>query len=165
MEQDTKKAELEKKLNTISNVTNSLNSQLKYYYNKETNILEELEKIENLRKDTTRYKDYLKGLDKEYKTNCAKKIKETPLLLALFQEFVQQTYTSSKFYELIHKTKILISDDLNKTLNDEQKNMLEQWKYCEDRILDDMIEQAFIYGYSMAVQFRDEAIKQYPNKT
>lgn len=42
--------------------------------------------------------------------------------------------------------------------------MLEQWKYCEDRILDDMIEQAFIYGYSMAVQFRDEAIKQYPNK-
>lgn len=41
MEQDTKKAELEKKLNTISNVTNSLNSQLKYYYNKETNILEE----------------------------------------------------------------------------------------------------------------------------
>ena len=48
---------------------------------------------------------------------------------------------------------------------DEQKDLLEQWQYCEDRILDDMVEQAFVYGYATAVELREEAIKQYPPKT
>lgn len=31
-------------------------------------------------------------------------------------------------------------------------------------MLEDEIEQAFIYGYAMAVQMKDEAIVQYPAK-
>lgn len=104
-----------------------------------------ISKIEEMQKDENKYKDYLEGLDEEFETNCKNRIKETPLLLSLFQEFVQQIYRPSKLYKLAHKTKQIIDDELRNTLNKEQKNLLEQWQFCEDRILDDMIEQAFIF--------------------
>ena len=78
---------------------------------------------------------------------------------------MQEIYRPSKMYKLAAKTKNIINDELLKTLNEEQKNLLEQWQYCEDRILDDMVEQAFVYGYATAVELREEVIKQYPPKT
>lgn len=78
---------------------------------------------------------------------------------------MQQVYRPSKMYWLVAKTKEIINQELIKNLNDEQKDLLEQWQYCEDRILDDMIEQAFVYGYATAFELREEAIKQYPPKT
>lgn len=104
-----------------------------------------ISKIEEMQKDENKYKDYLEGFDEEFEINCKQRIKETPLLLSLFQEFVQQIYRPSKLYELARKTKTIISDELINTLDNEQKELLEQWQYCEDRMLDDMIEQAFIF--------------------
>ena len=74
---------------------------------------------------------------------------------------MQEIYRPSEMYKLAAKTKNIINDELLKTLNEEQKDLLEQWQYCEDRILDDMVEQAFVYGYATAVELREEAIKQY----
>lgn len=65
---------------------------------------------------------------------------------------------------LATKTKSIIKEEILKSLNEEQKNLLEQLQQCEDRILDDMIEQAYVYGYSTAVTLRDEALKQYQPK-
>ena len=58
----------------------------------------------------------------------------------------------------------MIKEDLSQTLDEREQDLLEQLQLCEDRILDDMTEQAFIYGYAIAMQSRDEAVKQYPSK-
>lgn len=118
-------------------------------------------------KRENKIKNYLEGFDEEFETQTKERIKETPLLINLFNNFVQQIYRPSKLYKLAIKTKNNIYEEMQKTFTEEQKQLLEQWKFCEDRILDDMIEQAFIYGYAMNSQMNDEAIKQYPieNKT
>lgn len=145
MEQENSKEALEKRLSDIGKVKNTLKSRLDKFSNEESNIMQQLQEIEKLQNDENKYNDYLEGLDEEFDTNCKNRIKETPLLLSLFQEFVQQIYRPSKLYKLAHKTKQIIDDELRNTLDKEQKNLLEQWQFCEDRILDDMIEQAFIF--------------------
>ncbi len=112
-------------------------------------------------------KDYLEGFDEEFETHIKERIKETPILINLFNNYIQQIYKPSKIYKLAIKLKNNIYEEMEKTYTKEQKQLLEQWQYCEDRILDDVTEQAFIYGYAMSCQIRDEAIKQYPieNKT
>lgn len=107
-------------------------------------------------------KNYLEGFDEEFQTHTKERIKETPLLINIFNEFIQSIYRPSKLYKLALKTKNDIYEEMNKTFTEEQKQLLEKWKYCEDRILDDKAEQAFIYGYAMCSQMKDEAIKQYP---
>lgn len=145
MEQENSKEVLEKRLSDIGKVKNTLKNRLDKFSNEESNIMKQLQEIEKLQNDENKYNDYLEGLDAEFETNCKNRIKETPLLLTLFQEFVQQIYRPSKLYKLAHKTKQIIDDELRNTLDKEQQNLLEQWQYCEDRILDDMIEQAFIF--------------------
>lgn len=113
-------------------------------------------------KRENKIKNYLEGFDEEFETHTKERIKETPLLINLFNNFVQQIYRPSKLYKLVIKTKNNIYEEMEKTFKEEQKQLLEQWKFCEDRILDDMLEQSFIYGYSMSCQLREEAINQYP---
>lgn len=160
MEQENQKQELEKQLNTLYKVKDTLYSNIKEVYKDQNKILKQIQEIEQARKKD--YKDYLEGFDEEFETHTKERIRETPLLLALFNEFIQQVYRPSKIYKLAKETKSIINTELTKFLNDEQKNLLEQWQYCEDRILDDMVEQAFIYGYATSVQLRDDAVKQYP---
>lgn len=107
-------------------------------------------------------KNYLEGFDEEFKTHTKNRIQETPLLLKLFNDFIQRIYRPSKVYKLALKNKNEISEKLNKTLTEEQKQLFKQWQYFDDEILFDLTEQSFIYGYSMCCQLRDEAIKQYP---
>ena len=38
-------------------------------------------------------KNYLEGFDEEFKTHTKNRIQETPLLLKLFNDFIQQIYT------------------------------------------------------------------------
>ena len=121
-----------------------------------------IKKLENLKQQKEEnYKNYLVGFDEEFKTHTEQRIKETPLLLSMFKKFLQEVYRPSRIYKLAIKTKNMIKEDLLKTLNDEQKDKIEQLQLCEDRILEDIIEQAFIYGYATAVELREEAIEHY----
>lgn len=127
---------------------------------KKDNTKTNKKEIESKREN--KIKDYLEGFDEEFETNIKERIKETPLLINLFNDFVQQIYKPSKLYKLAIKTQNDIYEEMKKTFTEEQKQLLEQMKYCQDIILNDMLEQSFIYGYSMSCQLREEAIKQYP---
>lgn len=162
MEQEQKKQEIEKQINIIDRLKNNLYSRINEFNKEEQELIKHLDNLEQQKKE--KYKNHLEGFDEEFETHTQLRIKETPLLLALFNEFVQEIYRPSEMYKLAAKTKNIINDELLKILNEEQKNLLEQWQYCEDRILDDMVEQAFVYGYATAVELREEAIKQYPPK-
>lgn len=126
------------------------------------NIKKQIKELEENYGIENRFTHYLKSLDEEFETHTENRIRETPLLIALFRQFTQEIYQPSKIYEKAMQIKHLINNELYKNLNNEQKDLLEQWRYCEDRISEDLTEQAFIYGYAMANQLKYEAIKQYP---
>ena len=162
MGQEHKKQELEKQINILDRVKKKLYSKINKFNKEEQELIKQLDNIEELRKQN--YKNYLESFDEEFETHTKNRIKETPLLMGIFNEFVEHIYRPSNMYWVAAKTKSMIKEDLLKTLNDEQKDLLEQLQLCEDRILDDMTEQAFIYGYAISVESREEAVSQYPSK-
>lgn len=162
MDQEQEKQELNKKINTLDKVKKTLYNRIHEFDKDQQELIKKLEDIEELKK--VNYKNYLEGFDEAFETHTQDRLKETPLLMRMFNEFVEHIFKPSNMYWLAAKTKNRIKEDLSKTLTDEQKDMLEQLQLCEDRILDDMTEQAFIYGYSIAMQSREEAINQYPSK-
>ncbi len=117
------------------------------------------EEIEAKRK--VNVKDYLEGFDKEFETYTKEKIKEIPLLINLYQEFLQEVYQPSKRYQLVIKIKKEIDKDIEKTFTEEQQELMKQFKECQDIMMNDMNEESFIYGYCMASELREEAIKRY----
>ena len=162
MDQEQEKQELNKKINTLDKVKKTLYNRIHEFDKDQQELIKKLEDIEELKK--ANYKNYLEGFDEAFETHTQDRLKETPLLMRMFNEFVEHIFKPSNMYWLAAKTKNRIKEYLSKTLTDEQKDMLEQLQLCEDRILDDMTEQAFIYGYSIAMQSREEAINQYPSK-
>lgn len=106
-------------------------------------------------------KDYLKGFDKEFETSMQEKIKEFPLLISLYQEFLQEVYQPSNRYKLALKLRNEINDDIEKTFTEEQQELMKQYKECELIMIDDMTEESFIYGFSLAYQLKEESIKKY----
>lgn len=161
MDQEQEKQELNKKINTLDKVKKTLYNRIHEFDKDQQELIKKLDDIEELKK--ANYKNYLEGFDEAFETHTQDRLKETPLLMRMFNEFVEHIFKPSNMYWLAAKTKNRIKEDLSKTLTDEQKDMLEQLQLCEDRILDDMTEQAFIYGYSIAMQSREEAINQYPS--
>lgn len=126
--------------------------------------LDNLQQMINEEEERKNYKYYLKGFDEEFQTHLQDRMKETPLLLNLFREFVKEIYRPTKIERLAVHIKGEIKAELENTLTNEQKYYLEQLQFLEDRILDDMVEQGFVYGYAMGIQLKNEAIKQYPYK-
>lgn len=106
-------------------------------------------------------KDYLKGFDTEFETSMQEKIKEVPLLISLYQEFLQEVYQPSNRYKLALKLRNEINDDIEKTFTEEQQELMKQYKECELIMIDDITEESFIYGFSLAYQLKEESIKKY----
>lgn len=145
MEQESKKEELKKEVKTIDKVKNTLYGRIRNWNEKQEEILKQIEQIEELEKKN--HKNFLEGFDEELETHTQERIEETPLLLNLFNNFSQEIYRPSKIYKLANNTKIKIKEELEKELTEEQKDLIEQLQYCEDKISDDMLEQAFIYRF------------------
>lgn len=164
MEEKNKKNELKKEIENMptEDLLKLLVKKMGYEFSKEKIKDKPLEKYQEKKEEL--YNEYLEGFDEKFETHTRQRIKETPLLITLFQEFIQEIYQPSSLYQIAQQTKSKISNELDKSLNKKQKKLLEEWTFCEDRILDDMTEQAFVYGYSMASQLREEAIKKYPYK-
>ena len=70
------------------------------------------------------YTEYLEGFDEEFETHTKQRIKETPLLMSLFSEFVQEIYRPSQIYKISLKTKAKINEELENTLDNDQRRLL-----------------------------------------
>ena len=111
-----------------------------------------------------KFKKYLEDFDEQFETHTAKRMTEIPLLLTVFNEFIQENYKPSEIYNLALKLRNQIKDEMEETFTKEELELIEQYQFYEDRMSDDMIEQAFIYGYAMNDELRYEAKKQYAKK-
>ena len=124
----------------------------------ENKFSEEIEKIKNKKTDL---KNYLKGFSKVFKIHTAKRIKETPLLLELFNKFNDEIYQTTELQNKIVRIKKQIRQEMEKTFTDEQLYLVKQYQYLDDRICDDLVEQAFIFGYAINSELRTEIDNKY----
>ena len=118
-------------------------------------------KIGEMAKMECKFKKYLEDFDEQFETHTAKRMTEIPLLLTVFNEFIQENYKPSEIYNLALKLRNQIKDEMEETFTKEQLELIEQYQFYEDRMSDDMIEQAFIYGYAMNDELRYEAKRQF----
>lgn len=102
--------------------------------------------------------------DMEIKQDTKKIMEETPILMNLFNQFVNTDYEPSLLDKKVLKIKNQLQDELKKNLTEKQLILLEEMNYCNARLRENMVEQAFIYGYAMCAQMKNEAIKKYPRK-
>lgn len=124
---------------------------------------QEIKEVKKELKNDGLYSGYLKGFNEEFETHLKTRIKETPILLNLFRNMMQSMYKPTKLYKVAVTAKSRIEKDLTKNMSKEQKHLFEQYNFCEDIIQEDEQEQAFIFGYSLSQQLKEE-IKIYPHK-
>lgn len=147
--------QLKEDLEVLKSIENNIGQKL-------SSVKEIENKIAKINENpVSKYKEFLKGFDEEFETHTKNRIKETPLLLTLFRDFIQEIYRPSEIYKLSIQAKKQITEELNKNLNKQQIKLLEKWQYYENIMSEDLVEQAFIYGYSMCNQLKEESIKQY----
>lgn len=108
------------------------------------------------------FKNYLDNFDKEYYTHLKEKVKEIPLLINVFRKLIDEIFELNEFQLAVLQKQVSIENELLKNLTSDQIQLLEQLQKCGNILNSEMVEQAFIFGYSTAVELRDEAIKQYP---
>lgn len=138
--------------------------------NKQKQLLEEVVEVDKNRKIDSKeieqrreinVKNYLEGFDKEFETDVAEKINKTPLMVRLYKDFIQEIYQPSKRYKLALKIKNEIDEDISKTFTKEQQELMKQFKECESIMIDDIVQEAFVFGFSMGYQLKEEATKKY----
>ena len=96
--------------------------------------------------------EILKHFDKVFNTETRKHIKfdNMRLLKALYEYFEEDIYKpSTKYLELMHKH-IEISDELEKTFTQEQKNLFERYWEIGSEMTAEENEQLFLFGYVIA---------------
>ena len=102
------------------------------------------------------------NFDKEDYTHLKEKVKEIPLLINVFRKLIDEIFELNEFQLAVLQKQVSIENELLKNLTSEQIQLLEQLQKCGNILNSEMVEQAFIFGYSTAVELRNEAIKQYP---
>lgn len=142
---------------------------------KQIKWLKELESIEGvngsksndnitIKEMVERFQKYIQTFEEEFKTNEDERLKKAPLLVRLYRDNMNIMYAPSKRYNLAIDSIDKINKELNVTLTSKQRLLLEQKKSCESIIIDDLIEIAFVYGYSMYDELSKETEKTQTNK-
>ena len=100
---------------------------------------------------------YLEEYEEEYSKHIEERKKEIPMLMAVFEQFEEKIYEPTKIYKLMVKVKEEIEEELCEISNKKQKELVEKITLCEDNISNDIAEQAFIYGFKVAMGLKEES--------
>lgn len=101
--------------------------------------------------------ELIREFDITFNADMAKKINNdtTKIIYDLFIEYVENIYSPSNEYKRISKIANRKRDKLENTMTENQKKLLDD--YCEKRneSAGEVVEQAFVYGFCLANQFRN----------
>lgn len=100
---------------------------------------------------------YLEEYEEEYNKHIEEREKEIPMLMAVFEQFEEKIYEPTKIYKLMVKVKDEIEEELRESLTNEQKEILDRVNVCDDNMLNDFVEKAFIYGFTVANKLIEES--------
>lgn len=105
------------------------------------------------------WEKYMEEYETEYDIHINERKDDIPIIMELFEKFDGKIYETTKISEVLKKIKDKIEVELCKALTKEQVVLLNRWTTCEDMILHDTVETAFIYGYLLAQSLNKESKK------
>lgn len=124
----------------------------------------ETKQIKNALEEETLYSGYLEGWDTEYGIQMQNRVKEAPILISILEDMNTEIHRPSKLYKIASTIRERIEEDLNSDMSDKSKRLLEQLKYCDEVILSDAMRDAFIYGYAISNEMKEETEKYFGKK-
>ena len=103
-------------------------------------------------------KEIIENFDKIIGTNKSQKIDTSkfPLLLKIFEQFEEDLFVESQEYKEVKQERQNIVDKINKSFNDEQKQLFEQYWDIESKMQSEIEKEIFLFGYLI----RDEIEKE-----
>lgn len=99
-------------------------------------------------------KNILQEFDEKFGTNIIERRKRMPVLMNIFDQFSDEIYGESKMQKKAVDEKDKLQKEMK--LNFEQNKLFEQYDELENLILDNMVESAFIYGFAISEELKDE---------
>lgn len=100
---------------------------------------------------------YLEKYKVEYQMQNEIRKKEIPTIIEVFKQFESDIYKSTAIYNLMSEVKEKIDIELRESLTNEQKEMLDRVNVCDDIMLNDFVEKAFICGFSVSNKLIEES--------
>ena len=100
---------------------------------------------------------YLEKYEAEYQMQNEIRKKEIPTIIEVFKQFENNIYESTTIYNLMSEVKEKIDIELRESLTNEQKELLDRVNVCDDNMLNDFVEKAFIYGFTVANNLIEES--------
>ena len=158
MEQE--RIKLEEVLKTVQDIECKLQQKLSVEDDIKR-IIAKIDNIEFIQKAKTRCKEYLQNFDNECKTNSIELIKVAPLLLAIYEDFIQLLIQPTTISKQAEKELGKVNEELRNTLDNIQKELLEQVESLSETMADEREIQAYLYGYVMATVERKETSIKY----
>ena len=99
------------------------------------NIGEKDKNVKDEEKIEKRFTNYIQAFEEEFETNAKERLKQAPLLIRIYRDLSEIIYAPSKRYNTSIQTIDKIDKELDKTLTAEQKELLNQKRYCENIII------------------------------
>ena len=100
---------------------------------------------------------YLEKYKVEYQMQNEIRKKQIPTIIEVFKQFESDIYKSTTIYNLMSEVKEKIDIELRESLTNEQEKMLDRINVCDDNMLNDFVEKAFIYGFTVANKLIEES--------
>lgn len=99
----------------------------------------------------------IKEFDEEFDTKMSKRIKNMPVIMSIYEQFYDEIFKCDENYKKVEDLQHKILTKINPNL--EQKELLEKWQDCENILLNDAVERAFICGICINKELNTEILK------
>ena len=103
--------------------------------------------------------DYMQEFEEVFELNLKEHIKKCPMLMQIFTIFIQEIHNLDKNYHLMSATQREIENLMKKTFTDKQMLLVEVFQYLVEKQNKELEEKAFIMGYAMSEQIKNETQK------
>lgn len=155
---EEEKLQLQQALKMVQDIEYKIQQKLLIADDIRKNI-SKIDNIEYIEKVKSRCIEYLENFDKECKTNARNLINEVPLLIAIYEDFVQELIQPTAISKKAEKESQRIKDELINTLEPQQIKLFKEAEDIEENLSDERERQAYIYGYIISTIQKQEAIK------
>lgn len=105
--------------------------------------------------------DYIEEFYKALEFTSDGRTKRYPMLMELYNNFIREIQTGDKNYRLMRKTKYELDQAIESTCTKGQVQLIECSQCIQDIINDEMAEKAFIFGYMMCNEIKEETSNIY----
>lgn len=100
--------------------------------------------------------DYVEEFYKVFEFTSDERAKRYPMLMELYINFMREIQNMDKNYRLLRKTKIEIDQAIESTCTKGQKQLVDCSECIQGIMNDEMAEKAFIFGYVMSNEIKEE---------